>query len=198
VKAGGDRLDDKTRHYIAMISDSAEHAGKLIDDLLEFSRMGRAELRTSEIALDALVRDAWTNLVPERAGRAIELRVGPLPTVKADPAMLGIAIGNLLSNAVKYTARQTNAAIDIDGRDEGDDVVITVRDNGVGFEMKYVDKLFGVFQRLHGDEFEGVGIGLANVKRIVERHGGRVWANGELDRGASFHFSLPRTKDISL
>jgi signal transduction histidine kinase len=197
TKVGGDRLDDKIQHYIAMISESAEHAGKLIDDLLEFSRMGRTELKTCEIALDALVRDAWTNLVPERAGRDIELRVGSLPTVKADPAMLGIAIGNLLSNAVKYTARQTRAAIDVAGRDDGDNVVITVRDNGVGFEMKYVDKLFGVFQRLHGDEFEGVGIGLANVKRIVERHGGRVWADGEIDHGASFHFSLPRTKDIS-
>jgi signal transduction histidine kinase len=192
VARSGDKLDDKTRRYIAMIAESAEQAGKLIDDLLEFSRMGRAELQKREVGLDEIVRDAWMKLAPERAGRNIELRAADLPTVCADPAMVEMAISNLLSNAVKYTARRTAAVIDIEARSEGDEVIVSIRDNGVGFDMTYVDKLFGVFQRLHGDDFEGVGIGLANVKRIVERHGGRVWAEGEVDRGACFYLSLPR------
>jgi signal transduction histidine kinase len=191
------RLDDKAKHYVSMIQESAEQAGKLIDDLLEFSRMGRREINFRDVALDEVVRDAWTKLLPERAGRAIELRASALPTVSADPALLEVAIGNLLSNAIKYTAHRHDAVIDVGAREDGEDVELVVSDNGAGFDMKYVDKLFGVFQRLHGDEFEGVGIGLANVKRIVERHNGRVWAEGEVDRGASFHISLPRAKDVS-
>lgn len=192
AKSNSDKLDDKGKRYIAMITDSAQQAGTLIDDLLEFSRMGRAEIKTREVPLDDTVRDAWSKLGPERTGRDIALRLSPLPTVQADPAMLEVVVGNLLSNAIKYTATKPRAEIEVGSREDGDDVVISVRDNGVGFDNKYVDKLFGVFQRLHGDEFEGVGIGLANVKRIVERHGGRVWAEGEVDRGASFHFTMPR------
>jgi signal transduction histidine kinase len=190
--------EDKTAHYLAMIAESAEQAGQLIDDLLEFSRMGRAEIHKREIAVDEIVQDAWTKLVPERAGRDIELRATGLETVIADPAMLELAISNLLSNAVKYTAGRSKADIDVDARRTGTEDIISIRDNGVGFNMKYADKLFGVFQRLHGDEFEGVGIGLANVKRIVERHGGRVWAEGEVDHGACFHLALPRQepKDV--
>jgi signal transduction histidine kinase len=197
TKIGADKLDAKAKHYVAMIVESAAQAGQLIDDLLEFSRMGRTPLSTRELSVADVVRDVWAKLRPERADRQIELRLGELTTVTADPAMLEVAIGNLLSNAVKYTAREPKAVIDLESRITDDDVVISIRDNGVGFDMKYVDKLFGVFQRLHGDEFEGVGIGLANVKRVVERHGGRVWAEGEVDRGASFHISLPRTKDVS-
>ena len=192
VQVSGRQLDDKAKHYLAMIAESAGHAGKLIDDLLEFSRMGRTQMKMNEVALDAVVRDAWMRLAPERTGRSIELRVAPLPAVKADPAMLEVVIGNLLSNAVKYSGRRAEAVIDVEAHNEGDATVISIRDNGAGFDMRYVDKLFAVFQRLHGDEFEGVGIGLANVKRIIERHGGRVWAEGEVDRGASFHFTLPR------
>jgi light-regulated signal transduction histidine kinase (bacteriophytochrome) len=158
--------------------------------------MGRVEVKARMVPLDEIVRDAWSKLTPDRAGRDIELRVGSLPAVKADPAMLDVVMSNLLANAIKYTGTKPKAVIELDARTDGDDIVICVRDNGVGFDVKYVDKLFGVFQRLHGDEFEGVGIGLANVKRIVERHGGRVWAEGEVDRGASFHFSLPRAKEL--
>jgi len=197
ARVSGDKLDDKAKHYIAMIAEAVKQAGQLIDDLLEFSRMGRADLKLRELALDEVVRGVWLRLAPERAGRDIELHVAALPTVKADPAMLEVVIGNLLSNAVKYTARRTRAVIDVEARDAGDEVEISVRDNGVGFDMRYVDKLFEVFQRLHGDEFEGVGIGLANVKRIIERHGGHVRAEGEVERGATFHVSLPRAKDPS-
>ncbi len=195
VKANGDKLDDKSRRYIKMIVESAEQAGNLIDDLLEFSRMGRSELTKRELPLAELVADVWAKLTPERGARSIEFRVASLPNVHADPAMLELAMTNLLSNAIKYTAPRSDARIEIESHTEGNEVVITVRDNGVGFDMKYVDKLFGVFQRLHGDEFEGVGIGLANVKRIVERHGGRVWAEGEVDRGASLHLTLPRARE---
>jgi signal transduction histidine kinase len=191
---GGHRLDDKGQRYLTMIAESAEQAGQLIDDLLAFSRIGRTALATREVDPAEIVHDAWTKLAPEREGRAVELRVAALPPVHADPAMLQIVMTNLLSNALKYSGCQAVAVIEVAGRAEPDEVVISVRDNGVGFDMKYVDKLFGVFQRLHGDEFEGVGIGLANVKRIIERHGGRVWAEGEVDRGACFHITLPPAK----
>jgi light-regulated signal transduction histidine kinase (bacteriophytochrome) len=184
-------LDDRNRRYLAMIRESATHAGKLIDDLLEFSRMGRAPLQTRRVDLGAIVRDAWATLAPERGARAITLHARDLPSVDADPAMLTLAVGNLLSNAIKYTQRTPVAHVDVEGRIARDRVELVVRDNGAGFDMKYADKLFGVFQRLHGDEFEGVGIGLANVKRIVERHGGEVWAEGEVDHGAAFHLALP-------
>jgi signal transduction histidine kinase len=197
VKTGADSLDPRARHYAAMIVESAEHAGKLIDDLLEFSRMGRAALKITDIDLEAAIHESWSKLVPEQAGRDIELRLATLLPVRADAAMLDVALTNLLSNAVKYTKGRAKAVIDVTATVDGDDVTIEVRDNGVGFDMKYVDKLFGVFQRLHGEEFEGVGIGLANVKRIIERHGGRVWATGDVDRGASFFVTLPRAKDLS-
>ena len=197
AKLGGHRLDDKSRRYLTMIAESAEQAGKLIDDLLAFSRIGRTALATRDVDAGELVRDAWSKLAPERGDRTVELQVSGLPRVHADLAMLHIVITNLLSNALKYTGPREAAMIEVAGRAEGDEVVISVRDNGVGFDMRYVDKLFGVFQRLHGDEFEGVGIGLANVKRIVERHGGRVWAEGEVERGACFHIALPRGKEMN-
>lgn len=188
------KVDDKGARYLKTILESAEQAGKLIDELLDFSRLGRAQLATRDVDLREVVRDAWNKLALERTGRDITFDLGPLPHVQADPGMLGVVVTNLLSNAVKYTGRKTKAHIDVSARTEGDEVTVSVRDDGVGFDMKYVDKLFGVFQRLHGDEFEGIGIGLANVKRIVERHGGRAWAEGALDGGAAFHFTLPRAK----
>lgn len=190
-------LDAKGKQYLETIMESAEHAGRLIDELLEFSRIGRAALNTRDLELREVVRGSWNQLTMERQGRDIRFEVGELPAVHADPTLVGVVVANLLGNAVKYTAPRERAVIEVAARRDGDEVIVDVRDNGVGFDMKYADKLFGVFQRLHGEEFAGTGIGLATVKRIVERHGGRVWAEGELDRGATFHFSLPGAKERS-
>lgn len=194
VAHSGSKLDEKASKYLKTILQSAEEAGNLIDELLDFSRLGRAELATRDVDLGEVVRDSWNKLAYERGTREIRFEVGALPHVQADLSMVGVIMTNLLSNAVKYTSRKDAATIEVSARGEGEHVEVTVRDNGVGFDMKYADKLFGVFQRLHGDEFEGVGIGLANVKRIVERHGGRVRAEGTLDGGAAFHFTLPPAK----
>jgi signal transduction histidine kinase len=191
----GERLDAKSKKYLANIIDSAENAGLLIDELLELSRIGRAALHTRDIDLGEIVRDSWNRLVLERRGRDIRFEADALPAVHADPTLTGMVITNLISNAVKYTAPRAQAVIAVTAKREGDHVIVDVCDNGVGFDMKYADKLFGVFQRLHGDEFPGIGIGLANVKRIVERHGGRVWAEAALDAGATFHVSLPGAKE---
>jgi light-regulated signal transduction histidine kinase (bacteriophytochrome) len=191
----GEHLDAKGKKYLATILESAQNAGLLIDELLEFSRLGRAALTTRDLDLRELVRDGWSQLAMERRGRDIQLEVGELPAVRADPTLTGLVVANLLGNAIKYTAPRERAVIEVTARREGDEVIVDVRDNGVGFDMKYASKLFGVFQRLHGDEFAGTGIGLATVKRIVERHGGRVWADGKLDGGATFHLSLPSAKE---
>jgi len=193
VERDGGRLDDKARHYIRSIIESAYAAGKLVDDLLNFSQMGRASLHPVRVDMNKLVDEARRSLAPDMAGRDIDWRIARLPPVHADPSLLRQAVINLLSNAVKYTRVRAPAVIEIAGAPDGDDVVYTVRDNGIGFDMAYVDKLFGVFQRLNRvEDYEGTGIGLANVRRIVERHGGRVWAEGELGRGAVFRFALPR------
>ena len=189
---GGDRLDAQSRRYVRTIIDAAKQMGQLIDDLLAFSRIGRGHLARQTVSLNDLVRDARTEVVLDIAKRDIEWRIGDLPAVEGDPALLRLAVVNLLSNAVKYTAPRPTAHIEV-GATIGDrEVVIFVRDDGVGFDMQYADKLFGVFQRLHSsDDFDGTGIGLANVRRIIQRHGGRVWAEGHVDRGATFFVTLP-------
>jgi PAS domain S-box-containing protein len=188
-------LDDQSRHYMDTISDSAKKMGLLIDDLLSFSRMGRYEMSFQQVDLGSLTREVIRELAPDAAGRDIEWRIGDLPTVGGDAAMLRIALVNLLANALKFTRPRQQAQIEIGSLSgQGSEAVIFVRDNGVGFDMTYVDKLFGVFQRLHrAEEFEGTGIGLANVRRIIARHGGRTWAEGEPDHGAAFFLSLPHT-----
>ena len=196
----GDGLDEKNRHYLETITTSVREMGVLIDDLLQFSRTGRAELKIERVDMDATLAEALEPLRRETEGRDIEWSVGPLPTVVGDHALLRQVWANLLSNAVKYTRGRAPAHIEIGARDgDGDEAsedVFWVRDDGVGFDMQYAHKLFGVFQRLHSSsEFEGTGIGLANVKRIVSRLGGRVWAEGEVDHGATFSFSLPRRKE---
>ena len=187
-------LDDEGRRYLRTITTAATRMGRLIDDLLAFSRMGRTPLVRSRVRLGALVEDVRAEVAAGADGREIAWHIDPaLPDVEADPAMLRVALVNLLDNAVKYTSTRSRAEITIGARpgDQGDTIVF-VRDNGVGFESQYVHKLFGVFQRLHrADEFEGTGIGLANVRRVIHRHGGEVWAEGEPDRGATFSFSLP-------
>jgi light-regulated signal transduction histidine kinase (bacteriophytochrome) len=189
----GDRLTDKGRRYVETIIESAFAAGTLVDSLLSFSQMGRNSLTPILIDMNGLVEEVKRGVIrdvdPERR---IDWRVQTLAKAYADPVMLRLVVENLLSNAVKYTRGRPEAAIEIGSQDGDGENVYYVRDNGVGFDMAYVNKLFGVFQRLHrAEEFEGTGIGLANVRRIVERHGGRTWAEAELDRGATFFFSLP-------
>jgi PAS domain S-box-containing protein len=186
-------LDEKSRRFMAMILESAKRMGNLIDDLLAFSRIGRAETRKTMVHLELLVKEAVHEVRPETEGRNIAWTIGALPAVYGDRSMLRLALVNLISNAVKFTRTQAQTEIEIgctDGQ-EGE-AVLFIRDNGVGFDMKYGNKLFGVFQRLHATEtFEGTGIGLATVQRIVHRHGGRVWAEGLVGRGATFYVSVP-------
>jgi len=186
------QLSEKGRRYMKTIEDVSREMGVLIDDLLAFSRMGRAEMIETTVNLDSLVQDTLRDLEPATRARNIVWQIRPLPAVQADPAMLKLVLTNLLGNAVKFTGPRNPAEIEIgcDGM-ESERVIVFVRDNGVGFDPQYAHKLFGVFQRLHrADEFEGTGIGLANVRRTISRQGGRTWAEGALDRGATFYFTL--------
>jgi len=187
-------VDEKSNRYMAMILESAKRMGNLIDDLLDFSRIGRAETQQTLVNLAQLVREALTEVRQDTEGRDIAWKIGALPDFFGDRSMLRVVLVNLIANAVKFTRTRLRAEIEIGWADGNrDELIVFVRDNGVGFNMKYVHKLFGVFQRLHqSDEFEGTGIGLATVQRIIHRHGGRVWAEGVVDSGATFYFSAPR------
>jgi light-regulated signal transduction histidine kinase (bacteriophytochrome) len=186
------QLSERGRRYVDTIIESAYMAGTLVDNLLSFSQMGRTSLKPRRLVMRQMVDEVRQRLAMEVGERRITWQIGDLPTVMADPVMIRLVFENLLSNAVKYTRPRENARIEIGGSRRNSEIVFFVRDNGVGFDMAYVGKLFGVFQRLHRiEEFEGTGIGLANVRRIVERHGGRAWAEGALGEGATFYFSLP-------
>jgi two-component system sensor histidine kinase/response regulator len=192
----GSALDDKGHGYFEKISQAATQMGQLIDDLLAFSRMERAEMHRTKLSLERLVREVLADLQDETRGRDIVWRIAPLPEVRGDPFMLRLVLSNLVANAIKYTQPRARAEIDISCATSESEMVFCIRDNGVGFDMRYVDRLFGVFQRLHSaSEFEGTGIGLANVRRIIHRHGGRAWAEGKVDGGAAFYFSLPDRKE---
>jgi len=193
-------LDDKSRHHIATILDSAIRMGNLVDDLLAFSRIGRAETHQTTVKLEQLVKAVVADSAPDAQGRNIDWKIGELPICHGDPAMLRLVVNNLISNALKFTRPCKQARIEIGSLNHRpEEVVFFVKDNGVGFDMKYKDKLFGVFQRLHSQEaFEGTGIGLATVQRIVHRHGGRVWAEGTIDSGATFYVALPKTAKVNL
>jgi PAS domain S-box-containing protein len=191
----GHTLDEKSQKHVRIIAGAARRMGDLIEDLLVLSRLGRARMEERTVDLRRLVDEVRQELAPAMAGRAIEWQVGSLPCVRADPSLLRSAVSNLLANAIKYTRQRNPARIEVGGREEDGQVICFVRDNGAGFDMRFVDKLFGVFQRLHAaDEFEGTGIGLASVRRVIQRHGGCTWAEGEVGRGATFYFSLPRNR----
>jgi light-regulated signal transduction histidine kinase (bacteriophytochrome) len=187
----GPELSDQARHYLTRVREGAVRMGQLVDDLLNLSRVGRRELRWQIVGLSALVEEVRCELKPDMEGREIDWKISSLPFVECDPALMRQVLANLLSNAVKFTRPRERAVIEIGTTTQEGQAVIFVRDNGVGFSMKYADKLFGVFQRLHrAEDFEGTGVGLATVQRIIQKHGGQVWAEAELDKGATFCFSL--------
>jgi PAS domain S-box-containing protein len=193
-KDAGPSLSEKNLQYLTTISEAAKRMGTLIDDLLSFSRVGRDALQKTDINLDELLLAILGEFQIETRERNIVWEIQPLPPVRADRNLLRLVLINLISNAVKFTSHRTEARIEIGcvPNDKGE-TVIFVRDNGAGFDPKYAHKLFGVFQRLHSNaEFEGTGIGLANVQRIIHRHGGRVWAEGAVDAGATFYLSIPK------
>jgi light-regulated signal transduction histidine kinase (bacteriophytochrome) len=188
-----DKLDDEGRRKLNVIRSNTQQMGKLIDDLLSFSRLGRKEMANACLDMEVLVRRAWEELTTLKPERRIGFSVQRLPRCMGDQWLVKEAVVNLLSNAMKFTRHRENAYVEVGAYVEGDRNVYFVKDNGVGFDMRYYDKLFGVFQRLHGvDEFEGTGVGLAIVERIIARHGGRVWAEGKEGEGATFYFTLLR------
>ncbi|HKP98503.1 MAG TPA: ATP-binding protein [Fibrobacteria bacterium] len=189
----GASLDDQGRRYLAIISESAKRMDTLISHLLSFSRLGRQDMLRLRFSMKDVAAQTVSALAPDTEGREIEWTLGDIPDAVGDPSLVRQVLANLVSNAIKFTKGRKPARIEIGACDSGNgSPAYFVRDNGAGFDMKYCDKLFGVFQRLHGEnEFEGTGIGLANVRRIVARHGGRVWAEGAMGAGATFFFTLP-------
>nr|WP_322684013.1 ATP-binding protein [Nostoc sp. DedQUE07]MDZ8129743.1 ATP-binding protein [Nostoc sp. DedQUE07] len=186
-------VDASSLQSLNIITKSALEAEKMVDDLLEFSRLGQTEIHLTTVNISQLVQQVREQLQPELIGRSLHWEIEPLATVEADPVLLRLVLQNLLSNAVKYTRNNTEAAIKIGRIEQEQEVIFFVRDNGAGFDMKYCDRLFSIFQRLHPqEEFSGTGVGLATVRRIVHRHGGRIWAEGAINQGATFYFSLPK------
>ena len=189
------KLDAEGRRLLQVVCDNTKLMHHLIDDLLALSRLGRLQIRKSVINLTAMVRQIFDQLRTQTPERDLRLTVGDLPPALGDQSLLNQVMMNLLGNAVKFTKSRETAVIEVGGRTEGKEDIYYVKDNGVGFDERYADKLFGVFQRLHdGEEFEGTGVGLSIVKRIVQRHGGRVWAEGKVGEGATFYFALPKNE----
>jgi PAS domain S-box-containing protein len=188
-------LDEASRRQLRVIRDNVRNMAQLIEDLLAYSSLGRKAMTFSVLDMDGLVEEIWQQQCDIHPDRRLELRRGGLPGAFGDRTMIRQVVANLLSNAVKFTKSREPAVIEVGGRDEGEEARYFVKDNGVGFDMRYHDELFGVFRRLHhADEYEGTGVGLAIVERIVHRHGGRVWAEGKTGEGATFQFTLPRKK----
>jgi signal transduction histidine kinase len=187
----GPSLAPEAQHHLQRIQEGTRRMGLLVDDLLNLGRVGRHEVRLQVTGLNSIVNEVVAELRPEYEGRQVEWKIGSLPFVECDPALMKQVFQNLLSNAVKFTRPRSNATIEVGQKDQEGTPVVFVRDNGVGFNIKYADKLFGVFQRLHRPEdFEGTGVGLATVQRIIQKHGGHIWAEAELDKGATFYFTL--------
>jgi signal transduction histidine kinase len=199
-KQASSSLDDKSQRYIRTIIESARKMGNLIDDLLAFSRIGRTETRAMAVNLQQLVKEVIAETKQETKDRNIAWKIGALPVCYGDRSMLKLVVVNLVSNAIKFTRMRAPAEVEIGCVDRNkSEIEVFVKDNGAGFDMRYVNKLFGVFQRLHlPEQFEGTGIGLATVQRIIHRHGGKVWAEGAVDQGATFHFSLPAAQDAAV
>lgn len=189
------KLDDEGRRYLGLIQENAHRMGRLIDDLLTFSRLGRQQMTNSKIDIETLAKSVFEELFAQEHGRKIKFTVHPSPPIYGDNSMIRQVLVNLLSNAIKFTRTREEAIIEFGYLPKLDEGAYYIKDNGVGFDMQYVGKLFGVFQRLHSAaEFEGTGVGLALVYRIVTRHGGRVWAEGAIDQGATFYFTLPGSR----
>lgn len=193
LKGYMDLLPDRGQDFLRRVSERARFMGQLIDDLLSFSRMSRQHLNKRPVKLDLIVREVLEELSREREGRNVEIDLKPLPDCLGDASLLRQVYVNLLSNAFKFTRQKEKAVIEIGCLAVDPELVCYVRDNGAGFDMRYAQKLFGVFQRLHSpSEFEGTGVGLSIVRRIITRHGGRIWAEAEPDNGAAFYFTLPK------
>jgi signal transduction histidine kinase len=191
----GDALDEGAKRYLQLIQSSADDMGRLIDNLLAFSRMGRRAMEYENVSMTRLARSVFDELRHSAVDRKLELKAEAMPNARGDRAMVRQVFANLFSNAIKFTAPRETATIEVGARTENGETVYYVKDNGVGFDMRYANKLFGVFQRLHrADQFEGTGVGLAIVQRIVHRHGGRVWAEGKVNEGATFYFTLSAQK----
>jgi two-component system sensor histidine kinase/response regulator len=198
VEHAGPGLDSKSLHYLRRIQEGTQHMGRLVDDLLNLAQLGRQDMHTRSTPLDAIVSDALSELRADWGDRIIQWAIGSLPTVECDAGLMKIVFTNLLSNAIKYTRPREVAIIEVASTGGNGQCTVFVRDNGVGFNMKYADKLFGVFQRLHrADQFEGSGVGLATVQRIIHKHGGEIWAEAEPDQGATFFFTLAQRDDRS-
>jgi PAS domain S-box-containing protein len=189
-------LDEEGRRVCKVITTETRRMGNLIDDLLAFSRLSRKEIQTAKIDMKALAYSVFGELTTEEQRTHIDFKIGRLPHTKGDPALIHQVWMNIISNAIKFSSKKEPAVIEVGTKRSENETIYCVRDNGAGFDIQYVDKLFNVFQRLHSeDEFEGTGVGLAIVQRIIQRHGGRVWAEGEVDKGATFYFALPRERD---
>ena len=189
----GDSLDEEGNRLISIVRDNTEKMGDLIDDILLLSRVGRQKMKGFEIDMEYLVRNVWEDLRPDWEGREIELIVVDLPNAQGDRILMAQVFQNLLSNSIKFTRNKNPAVIEVGAQNYNDEIIYYVKDNGAGFDMKYIDKLFGLFQRLHtAEEFEGTGVGLSIVQRIIKRHGGQVWGEGEPFKGATIYFTLPK------
>jgi light-regulated signal transduction histidine kinase (bacteriophytochrome) len=209
VEEFGQTLDPTAQHYLDRIQSGTQKMGMLVDEFLTLAKVGRQALNRQPARLNAIVAEVIAILQPEREGRSVEWVIADLPVVECDPVLIKQVFQNLLANALKFTrppvggarvgtpAPTPRAVIEVSQKEDEGQLVFVVRDNGIGFDMKYVDKLFGVFQRLHrAEDFEGTGIGLATVQRIVQKHGGRVWADAKLGQGATFYFTLTAAKQI--
>lgn len=191
-KSAGPNMSPDDNENLGIIHDTAKNAGRMVDDLLALSRIGRQQLKKTDVDMNDLVQQVIRELAPETRDRQVKWRIAPLPSAYGDASLLRLVLHNLLSNALKYSSKKSNSLVEMKATRDETNITYSIHDNGEGFDMQYAHKLFGVFQRLHrSEEFEGTGIGLANVRRIIIRHGGRVWAEGQLGQGATFFFSLP-------